>query len=78
MGPGAAETGLCADREQEPRSPRFLGLSANGKGTHQRNGKFVTSSRRFCSGNLLVAFGKVRASASSLVCYKGEGGMSDA
>jgi len=76
--PGAAETGLCTDREQKPHSLSFLGFSANGKGTHQRNGKFVTTSRRFCSGNLLAAFDKVRASDSSLVRYEGEGGMSGA
>ena len=46
--------------------------------TRQRNGKFVTTSQRFCSGNLLVAFGGVRASDSNLVRYEGGGGMSGA
>jgi len=52
-------------------------LSADGKGSRQRNGQFVTS-QRFCSVYLFAAFDKVRASDSSLVRYEGEGGMSDA
>jgi len=72
MVPGAAEAGLWVDRKHEPRSPRFPDVSADGKGTRQCNGKFVTSSRRFCSGNLFVAFDKARASDSSLVRYEGE------
>jgi hypothetical protein len=38
----------------------------------------VMTSRRSCSGNLIVAFGGVRASDSNLVRYEGEGGMSGA
>jgi hypothetical protein len=53
-------------------------LSADGKGTHQGKGKLVMTSRRSCSGNLIVAFGGVRASDSNLVRYEGEGGMSGA
>jgi hypothetical protein len=78
MVPGTAEAGLCTYRAQKPQSTKFFGVFTSGKGTRQHNGKFVTTNRWFCSGNLFVAFGKVRASASILVCYKGKGGMSNA
>jgi hypothetical protein len=78
MVPGTAEAGLRADRKHEPRSPRFPDVSADGKRPRQRNGKFVTTSQRFCSVYLFGTFGGVRASDSGLVRYEEEGGMSGA
>jgi len=45
----------------------FRDVSADGKGPRQRNGKFVTTSQRFCSVYLFAAFDKARANDTSLV-----------